>query len=171
VVFDLINIKHIVLGGLLVCLSVVFQLIPVVFGEIFVFATMLSALPIFILAKINPKAGLIAFTVAGILILVFNIHEGIFFIFTNGPVGLALGILNYYTELRVLISAIAGFILASTLSILNFAIGIPVFRATIPGNFVVQIIILILFSILYCFIYLFVANSVLNLLNKRYPII
>jgi len=130
-------------------------LIPVVFGEIFVLATMLSALPIFILARINPRADFIGLTIAGTLILSFNIHEGLFFLFTNGPVGLSLGILSFYTKFMKLIPLVAGLILTSTLSIMNFVIGTPVFVVSIPGNYIVQISILILFYILYCSIYLY----------------
>ncbi|MBB6214320.1 hypothetical protein HNQ80_000389 [Anaerosolibacter carboniphilus] len=165
------NIRHITLGGFLVSISIVFQLIPVILGEIFILATILSALPIFILAKINPRTGFIGFIVAGILILSFNSHEGLFFLFTNGPVGLSLGTLSCYSKVRRCISIRAGFILASTLSIMNFIIGIPVLLISIPGTLLIQISILIIFSIFYCFIYLYIADLTFNFLNKHYPFV
>jgi len=96
----LLNIRHIAIGGFLVGLSITFQLIPVIFGELFVLVTIFSTLPIFIITRLNPKTGGVAFVVTAILVLSFNSHEGLFFIFTNGPVGLALGTLNYYSDMK-----------------------------------------------------------------------
>lgn len=165
------SIRHITLGGFLVGISIVFQLIPVVFGEAFILATILSAFPIFILAKINPRTGFIGFVVAGILVLSFDSHEGLFFLFTNGPVGLSLGTLSYYSKVRRCIFIGAGLILAFTLSIMNFILGIPILFISIPGTLLIQVSILIIFSIFYCFMYLYIADLMIDLFNKHYPFI
>lgn len=128
---------------------------------------MLSALPIYILARMNPRAGVIGFIAADILIFCFNSHEGLFFLFTNGIVGLSLGILSFYTQSRLLISLGSGLSLAFSLSIMNFIIGISVFIIQTPGTFLIQISIVLLFSICYCSIYSSLANFTFHYLNKR----
>lgn len=157
-------------GGLLVCFSVVLQLLPSILGEIFIIATILSALPIFILARINPKVGFIGFIVSTLLILIFNVHEGIFFLATNGLIGYSLGACSYYIKNKWLISLLSGVILLLGLSIINYIIGIPVFGIDIPGNFTIEIFSMFLFSYFYCYIYLLFAKNLFNQLNKRYPL-
>ena len=71
------------------------QLLPSTIGEIFIIATILSAIPIYILSKSNPKVGLIGYIIAGALIFIFNSHEGMFFLFTNGPVGFSIGAFSF----------------------------------------------------------------------------
>lgn len=92
--------KLITTGGLLICLTVLFQIIPVILSELFVFATMVSALPIYIISRINPQTGVIAYSAAAVLIFSVSTHEALFFLCTNGPVGLSLGIFNHYTKKR-----------------------------------------------------------------------
>lgn len=165
----LISIRNIAQGGLLICLSVVLQLIPTSFGEVFIIATILSAIPIYILSRLNPKVGFVGYIIAGILIFFFNAHEGLFFFFTNGVVGFSLGVFNYILKSKVLISIFSGIILTLSLSVVNFIVGIPVLGINLTGNLLTQVGILMLFSIIYCFIYLFLANYVYNYLKRRYP--
>ena len=49
--------KLIVLGALFTSLAVIFQMVPVVFSKAFVLVTMLSAIPIYLTAKMDPKTG------------------------------------------------------------------------------------------------------------------
>lgn len=163
------SIRNIAQGGLLICLSAILQLLPTTFGEIFIIATILSAIPIYILSRISPKVGLIGYIIAGILIIFFNMHEGLFFLFTNGLVGVSLGIFNYILESKLLISLLSGIVLTLSLSIVNFIIGFPVLGINLPGKLLTQISILMVFSIVYCFVYLYLANFVYNFLKKRYP--
>ncbi|MDF2678201.1 MAG: hypothetical protein K0Q97_2545 [Bacillota bacterium] len=165
----LINIRNIAQGGLLICLSAILQLLPTSFGEIFIIASILSSIPIYILSRINPKVGLIGYIITGILIFLFNAHEGLFFLFTNGPVGFALGNFNYKLKSKLLISLLSGIVLTLSLCIVNFIVGIPVLGNSLPGNLLTQIGILMVFSILYCFIYLLFANFIYIFLEKRYP--
>lgn len=163
------SIRNIAQGGLLICLSAILQLLPTTFGEIFIIATILSAIPIYILSRISPKVGLIGYIIAGICIFFFNVHEGLFFLFTNGLVGVSLGTFNYILESKLLISLFSGIVLTLSLSIVNFIIGIPVLGINLPGKLLTQISILMVFSIVYCFVYLYLANFIYNFLKKRYP--
>lgn len=164
-----LNIRSIAQGSLLVCLSVLLQLLPTTFGEVFITATILSAIPIYILSRLNPKVGFVGYIVAGVLIILINAHEGLFFIFTNGVVGYSLGAFSYLLNSKLLISILSGIVLTLLLSIVNFIVGIPVLGINLPGNLLIQIIIIIVFSIIYCFIYLLLANFIYNYLKRRYP--
>lgn len=165
----MINIRIVAQGGLLICISAVLQLLATAFGEIFVFASILSSIPIYILSRINPKVGIIGYMIAGLLIFLFNAHEGLFFLFTNGPVGFALGAFNYLFKSKTLISVFSGIVLTISLGTVNFIVGIPVFGINLPGNLISQICILLAFSVIYCFIYLLFASFIFNFLRKRYP--
>lgn len=164
------NTKLITIGGLLTGLAVLFQIIPALFSEAFIPITMLSALPIYIIARLNPKTGLIAFAVAGILIMAVTTHEGLFFLFTNGPVGLSLGMVHHFTAKKLIILLGTSLVLTFTLSIMNFVIGIHVFGTKIPGVLWVQLVILYLFSFVYIVIYFHLANFLFNLLNKLFTL-
>jgi len=148
------------IGGVLSLLAVLFQSIPVFFSEVFIFATILSTIPIYIATRINTQVGILSYFVVGIIIILFSVHEGIFFFCTNGILGLSLGISsNYFNEraLRVLLSGIG---LTIGLSTLNYLIGIPVFGTEIPGSIPVQLLIILCFSSIYSFIYTFFADLI-----------
>jgi len=164
-----LNVRNIAQGGLLICLSSMLQLLPTSFGEIFVIFTIFSAIPIYILSKLNPRVGLLGYIIAGTLIFSFNAHEGLFFLFTNGVVGFSLGAFNYRLKSKVLISLFSGIVLTLSLTLVNFIIGIPVLGVNLPGNLLIQISILMFFSLVYCFIYLFLANFIYNYLKRCYP--
>lgn len=163
------SVRNIAQGGLLICLAVVLQLLPASFGEVFVIFTIFSAIPIYILSRLNPKAGLIGYMIAAVLIFLFNAHEGMFFLFTNGVVGFSLGVFNYRFKSKVFISLLGGIVLTVSLLLVNFIIGIPVLGVNLPGNTIVQVCILLFFSLLYCFIYLFLASFVYEFLKRCYP--
>lgn len=163
------SIRNIAQGGLLICLSSVLQLIPASFGEIFVIVTIFSAIPIYILSRLNLKVGLLGYIIAGILIFFFNAHESLFFLFTNGVVGFSLGAFNYMLKSRFLISLSSGIVLTLSLTLVNFIIGIPVLGVNLPGNLLIQVSIIMFFSLIYCSIYLFLANFIYNYLKRCYP--
>lgn len=163
------SIRNITQGGLLICLSVLLQLLPAAFGEIFIIATILSAVPIYIMSRSNPKAGFTAYIITGVLIYTFNSHEGMFFLFTNGLVGFSIGAFSYITKSKIIISILSGVILTFSLAIVNFLIGIPVLGVNFPGSILIQIPVLMAFSIVYCFMYSLFADFTYNYLNRRYP--
>lgn len=166
------NIKYITLGAILATIAAMFQLIPNFFSEMFVLFTVFSALPIYIMSRINPKVGILSYLVADFIIILFSVHEGLLFLFTNGMIGLSLGICCYFIKRKSIICIISSAILTIALCILNYGIGIPVFGGVIPGKIVIQLTILLGFSILYNIIYFFIASFIYNRLqgfmNKRY---
>ncbi len=152
--------KLIVLGGILSLVAVLFQSIPIFFSEIFIFATILSAIPIYIATRVDIKVGTLSYFVAGIIIMLLSIHEGTFFFCTNGILGLSLGILSNYVNKKTFISMFSGASLTVGLSILNFFIGIPVFGTEIPGSILIQLLIIFCFSSIYSFVYGFFADFI-----------
>ncbi|AGK96990.1 hypothetical protein [Clostridium pasteurianum] len=165
----MINTKTVVIGALFAAIAALFQLIPTFFSEIFVFFTIFSAVPIYIVSRINPKAGVLSYFVASMIVMLFSTHEGLFFLFTNGIIGISLGICSYYMKTKAIIWFLSSLALTSTLSIMNYGIGIPVFGSKIPGIIIIQISIIFLFSTIYNIIYYYFSSFIFNIL-KRFKI-
>jgi hypothetical protein len=158
--------KILVTGAFLVGIAVAFQIMPVLFTEALVFLTMFSALPIYIVARLQPRLGFAGFIAAALVTMLFSVHEALFFLCTNGPVGLSLGITRYYTPKNRYVVLISGLILSISLCIMNYGIGIPVFGTQIPGSIPVQLTLLIVFSTFYSLIYCIFAEFVYKRLNR-----
>lgn len=163
----MINTKSIVIGALLSAIAALFQIIPVLLSEIFVFLTMLSAVPIYIVSRINPRVGVLSYLVATMIIMLFSVHEASLFLCTNGIVGISLGTCGYYKKQRAITLLISPLILTITLSILNYGVGIPIFGGKIPGVLAIQLGIIFFFSLLYNVVYYYFATYVFNLLKNR----
>ncbi|MCB2288524.1 hypothetical protein LGK97_01935 [Clostridium sp. CS001] len=162
----MINTKTVVIGALFAVLAALFQALPVLFSEVFVFLTIFSAVPIYIVSRINPKAGVLSYFVASMLVMLLSIHEGLFFLCTNGIIGLSLGMCSYYTKIKPIIWFLSSLVLTITLSIMNYGIGIPVLGGKIPGAIIIQIAILFLISAIYNIFYYYFSNFIFNLLKK-----
>ena len=128
---------------------------------------MLSALPIYMIAKMNPKIGLTGYIAAAILISLFSVHEGLFFLSTNGVVGLALGATHFYTNKRIIIFSVSTLSLTLALSIMTFVIGIPVFGFVINASVFIQICLLFVFSLIYSIFYFYISNAVFKMINRQ----
>ena len=162
----MLNTKTLIIGSLLAVIAALFQSVPVLFSEIFVLVTVFSAIPIYIVSRINPKAGILSYFVASIIVMLISTHEGLFFLCTNGIIGVSLGICNYYTKRKINIWFISSIILTAALSVMNYGIGIPVFATKIPGGLLIQLSILFLFSAIYNIIYYYFSSFIFNFLNR-----
>jgi len=160
------NTKTIVIGALLAAIAALFQSMPILLSEAFVFLTIFSAVPIYIVSRINPKAGVLSYFVASMLVMLLSVHEGLFFLCTNGIVGISLGICSYYKKMKAITWVLSALVLTVTLSIMNYGIGIPVFGTNIPGVVIIQIAIIFLFSISYNIFYYYFSNYIFNKLKK-----
>lgn len=158
--------KKIVLGGLLACAAAVFQTLPVFLSEAFVILTLFSALPIYIICRINPKIGTTSAIASFLLISLFTTHEALFFIFTNATIGVSLGICSHFSCNKKFIVFISSIALSCTLCIMNFIIGIPIFGAPLPGVFLIQLLIIAVFCLVYNLIYLYFCNFIFKKLSK-----
>jgi hypothetical protein len=158
--------KIVVIGALFAAIAALFQLIPILLSEVFVLLTIFSAVPIYIVSRINPKVGVLTYFVASMLIMLLSIHEGLFFLCTNGIIGISLGICSYYTKMKAITWFLSSLVLTVTLSIMNYGIGIPVFGSKIPGGIIIQIVIIFLFSTIYNIFYYYFSNYIFNILKK-----
>jgi hypothetical protein len=147
-------------------IAALFQLMPSLLSEMFVFMTVFSALPIYIIARISPKAGLLSYIVADFLVLLLSVHEGLLFLFTNGIVGLSLGIGGYFIQRKSMVILSSCMVLASALAVVNYGIGIPVFGGELPGRIVFQIVVLLAFALIYNTLFYLFADFLYNRLKK-----
>jgi hypothetical protein len=165
----MINTKIIVTGALLAVIAALFQSVPVFFSEMLVLLTVFSAVPIYISSRINPKAGILSYFVAAILITLISTHEALLFLCTNGIVGVTLGISCYYTNKRAVIWLTSSLALTTALSIAYYGIGIPVFGAKLPGATMLQLGIILFFSLVYNIVYYYFSVFVFRLLKRHFP--
>lgn len=135
-------------------------------SEVFVLFTIFSAVPIYIISRLNPKAGVLSYFVASMLVMLISTHEGIFFSCTNGIIGISLGTCSYYTKKKVVICFISSLILTISLSIMNYGIGISVFGTKIPGVMIMQLTILFIFSVIYIIFYYYFSNFIFMFLKR-----
>ena len=148
------------------CIAALIQITPLFLSEAFVILTMFSAIPIYIICKINPKIGVVSTIVSFLIINLLSTHEALFFICSNGPIGTALGYCSYFTSNKKIIIFVSSVILSITISIMNFIIGIPVFGTPLPGTIITQILILLIFSLVYSLIYLYLCEFIFRKIKK-----
>ncbi len=161
------NTKTIVIGALFAVIAALFQLIPTLLSETFIFLTIFSAVPIYIVSRVNPKAGILSYFVASMIIMILSVHEGLFFLCTNGIVGISLGICSCYKKSKAITLVLSSLMLTITLSIMNYGIGIPVFGSKIPGVLVIQIAIIFAVSAIYNIFYYYFSSFIFKLIEKR----
>lgn len=165
--------RIIVISSLFAATAALFQLTPIFFSEFFIFLTIFSAIPIYIVSRIDSKAGILSYFVASMIVMTLSVHEGLFFLCTNGIIGLSLGICSNYTKKKAIIWLFSSIMLTITLSIINYGIGIPVFGIQVPGVMTVQIGIIFLVSVVcnvfYYYITSFVFKNLQNHINKKTP--
>lgn len=159
--------KTIAIASLLAAMAALFQLMPVFFSEVFLFLTIFGAIPIYIISRIDPKAGILSYFVAGMIVMGLSIHEGLFFLCTNGIVGLSLGICNFYTNRKLIIWLLSSISLTIALGIMNYGIGIPIFGINIPGFMIIQIGIIFLVSLFYIIGYYYFSSFIYKALKNR----
>jgi len=146
--------------------AVMFQIIPVLFTEVFAFVTSLSALPVYFMSRVHPRTGVMVFFVSAALVMTISIHEGLFFLVVNGPVGLSLGIFHRFTKTKTTAALAASGILTVSLSIVNYALNVPVFSPGLRTSTGLGILILFLFSVVYCSLYINVADLFFRKVNR-----
>lgn len=150
------------MAGILTGLAIVLQVLPGLLSTQAVLLTVLSALPIFIITRIQPILGPLAYWLAGLLLFVVAPQQSVFFILVNGPLGVLLGIGPLYSGDNRLISLITGMVVAINVGIILFGFQVQIFGAWLMGPLALQMAILALISFLFCYAYLRLANLVLK---------
>lgn len=155
-----LNTKDLAFGGILTAAAVFFQIVPAIFSEIFILMTICSTFPIYIAARYNPQMGITALIAAAFLIVLINMHEALFFICTNGMIGVSLGICLHKNKKPIVAVLVTGTALTVTLSFISFVVGIPMFGVLVPEMLVLQVGFLFVFSVLYSSVFSFIAQFV-----------
>ena len=153
-------------GGILAGAAALFQVVPIFLSEIFVFVTMLSALPIYFAAKKNERMGCVAYFCTILLVGIFSTHEAMFFAFSNGVIGLSLGLASHRTSKKSVIVSFGALALTCSLCIINFLLGIPVFGTQVPGSITYQIIFIFIFCLIYNIFFFFSADYLFKFLIR-----
>jgi len=99
--------------------------------------------------------------------MILSVHEGLFFLCTNGIIGISLGICSFYKKSKAITWVLSSLMLTITLSIMNYGIGIPVFGSKIPGSLAIQIAIIFAVSAIYNIFYYYFSSFIFKLLEKR----
>lgn len=162
--------KYISICGLCIFFAILFQIFPVLFSELFMFITVFSTIPIYIISRLKPRLGIGALIISGVVILFFSINQGLFFFFVHGSIGISLGVGGYYFNSKSIVTGASGLFLASTLSILNFGLNLSIFGSGIPGSTIIQIIIIIAFSLVYSFMYLNLLDYSFEIFNSLFNV-
>lgn len=160
--------KTLTRAGLLTAAATMLQSVPAFLSEAFAFVTMLSSLPICLIAGLSPRAGVLSFVATGFLTTIFSVHEGFLFCFTNGPVGLSLGLCHYYGMKKTGTWLVTGLILACCLSFLQFALGFAPLGRELPGGVTGQAVLTLVFSLIHSGFYLLLSA---RLVNRLRPIV
>ena len=159
--------KQLALGGILTGLAVLLQSIPCLFSEVFTPVTILSTLPIYIISRIKPRTGLAAYIASALLIALISIHEGVFFLCTNGLLGFTLGISLSKTNKKNVAICIASSVLTISLAFITFILGISVFGfKTLTGIFP-QMAVLLMFSIIYTALMAYLMENLYAFISKK----
>lgn len=142
------------ISGLLAGTAILLQVMPGMLGQTFIFVTLFSGFPIFIISTMNPALGFAAYCSTGIAAALVSMPCGILFLFTNGIIGLSLGILSKSVESEAAMSAFTAALTAAMLFLLNYVFGICVFDYSIIKHPIAQVISLFCFLFPFCFAYL-----------------
>ncbi|HAX72256.1 MAG TPA: hypothetical protein DCY20_01895 [Firmicutes bacterium] len=153
------NTKFLVLGALLTVIATIFQCIPALLSEAFIFFTIFSTFPIFLAARLKTSLGIICYLLTILLISFISPHESLIFIFTNGVVGLSLGVARFYFNATKLIFLLSGLILFLSLNLVPYITGVLLFGFSLQLNLVTQVPLLI-FCLVYCLIFQYLCDII-----------
>lgn len=145
-----------------------FQAIPLAFSGGLAVLSILCAVPIYIMAKISSRGGLVIYIVVAFLLMLLNLHICVLFLLTNGALGYTLGIWSNYYRDKLCPALISGIVLTITLSVLSFVLGLPINFIEITNIVFLQIIFYFLIATVYSIVYLNLAQLIYKLLNRYY---
>lgn len=152
---------------ILTLLAAALQSAPGILGDTFSFVVILSGLPVYIAARFNWAYGTAVYLAAAGILVSMNTYEALFFICTNGFIGLSLGILKYHFKRNYTVSAISALITGVILFIINYFFEISIFGYLTFKTPVTQALALFPLLYIYCFIYLEIAIYANNVLRQN----
>lgn len=162
----MLNIRTLVFYLILAVSAVLLQIIPRTLGHVLDFTVILAGFPIYSAARLSLLYGVVLYLAAASLSASMNMGEAVFFICTNGIIGLSLGIIKDRIRSISLVPVPSAMIVIVMLLIVNYLLGISIFGYSALKAPILQVLTLFLPIYIYCFIYLKLAMSVDNLLHK-----
>jgi hypothetical protein len=152
---------------ILIVLITVFQSAPRILGESFALAVYLCGLPVYIATRFNCIYGTAVYLAAAAILLYLNTGEALFFICTNGFIGLSLGILKYHFKSNYIIPAFSALLVNIVLFIVNYFFKINIFSNFTYKTPVTQALALFPFLYIYCLVYLRLSMFANKLLRQN----
>lgn len=136
-------------------LAAVMQLFPIFFPIIGLMISPFSTLPICICTIKNRHLGMLSYPCAFLLISLFNIQEAIIFLFTTGPLGLALGYCFNNEMGRLKATFFTGTVLFMGITTMTHLIGISAFGDFLNSeNYIFLLSIYLIFSLFWSFMWI-----------------
>lgn len=151
-------------AAVLTALILVIEVLAAKTGEALVILTIFSTLPLYILTCKKVKLGLMSYSIVALVLCMINFHQLIFFLFTNGLIGLTLGILSQYRKaLRVVVTASI-----SVMGLLgvSLVLGINLFEMVYKEAMIVGVIVIFVLMMIYCWFYDWFAKMIDERVNK-----
>ena len=159
--------KRVLISCLILAVSAAaLQTIPRILGPAFVFTGILSGFLVYFAAQLNWFLGFAVYLTASALSASMDMGEAVFFICTNGIIGLSLGIIKDRFKNIYLVPVLSALLVTVMLCIVNYLFGINSFGYSAPKALIPQALTLFLPLYIYCFICLKLAMSAYNLLHK-----
>lgn len=151
-------------SAVLTSLILVIEVLAAKTGESMVILTIFSTLPLYILTSKKIRLGVMSYSIVALVLCVVNFHQLIFFLFTNGLIGLTLGMLSKYKKaLRIVVTASMSIIGLLGVSLI---LGINLFGMVYKESMLVGVIIIGIIMIIYCWFYDWFARMIDGRLNK-----
>ena len=156
-----------VLGSLLGAIAAILQSAGLIGGFGYAFSMMATG-TIVLATIISTQFGLLTYVVTALLLLIIQPSEVLVFMFTNGLLGVALGLGFKWTRRIVSVSLVGGLALTSGILLLLMVFHFPVLGPSLSRNVNIPIILAIAgFCYIYSLIWIRVSMSGMNQLNKR----
>ncbi|HYF84202.1 MAG TPA: hypothetical protein VEB00_14375 [Clostridia bacterium] len=162
----MLNKRKLVFCIMLAVLAAALQAVPRILGTAFAFAAILGGFPVYIAAGLNWALGIAVYLTAAYITSIINISEALFFVCTNGIIGLSLGILKNRFGSIYFAPAPSALIVISMLFAVNYLFEISIFGYSALKTPIVQAFTLFLPLYIYCLIYLKLAMFADTLLYK-----
>ncbi|KUO72629.1 MAG: hypothetical protein APF77_07255 [Clostridia bacterium BRH_c25] len=143
------------------------QAVPGILGNTFAFTVILGGLPVYIAARLSCTSGIAVFFTASALSAYMDISEALFFICTNGIIGLSLGLAKGRFKNIYTVPFPSALLVVVMLSAVNYLFGIRIFGNSALKSLIPQAITLLPPLYIYCFIYLKLSMFADNLLHRN----
>jgi hypothetical protein len=150
----------------LALLAAALQAVPLIFGAAFAFASLLNGFPIYLAARLSYIPGILVYLSAAALLAFLNPFEALFFICTNGIIGLSLGIIKDRFRSIYPVPALSALLDVAILFTVNYRFGISIFSPSAFSTPAGQAAALLFPMYLYCLIYLKLAMSLDKLIHR-----